>query len=123
MVLPSGGRDAGGPDVAQVELGATEVAAEPDPSRVHEVDDRGDDLRLRGGVLGDGGHEIEQRAFGWHRRFLPGGRSVASSALHYASGGALDRCAPPTGAARAPAVSPSMSPPGRRVLRGPRVSA
>src|SRR5262249_37833077 len=106
-------------DVAQVELGAAEVAAEPDPSRVHEVDDRGDDLRLRGGILGDGGHEIEQRAFGWHRRFLPGGGSVASSALHYAGRGARGRAGPGPGPPEGRAVSPS----GRHVLRGPPVSA
>ena len=28
---------------------------------VHHVDDRGDDLDLRAGVLGDGGDELQQR--------------------------------------------------------------
>src|SRR5215471_12071844 len=52
---------------ADIEAGPLEVAAQPYPARIDEVDDGRDDLGLARGVLGDGLHQIEQSHVLGHR--------------------------------------------------------
>src|SRR5262245_63480012 len=68
--MPSGGVRAGN-ELAEIEAGVFEVAAQPDLARIDEVDDGRDDLGLAGGVLGDGLYEIEQGHVLYHGPFPP----------------------------------------------------
>src|SRR5262245_29216211 len=68
--MPSGGVRAGN-ELEEIEAGVFEVAAQPDPAGIDEVDDGRDDLGLAGGVLGDGLHEIEQGHVLYHGPFPP----------------------------------------------------
>src|SRR6185436_6052944 len=81
-----GGRCGGG---VEVEPRAPEVAAQSHHPRVHHVDDGGDHLRLRGGVLGHGGYQLEQRDVLRHGRSLPsaGRRSNGVNVVRAAPGG------------------------------------
>src|SRR5262249_17215696 len=90
-MMPSGGLLVGH-EPAGIEAGALEVAAQPDPARVDQVDHGRDHLVLAAAVVGYGLHQLEQPHVRCHGR-LPTwwiGMGCCNACLNYARDGAGD---------------------------------